>query len=564
MGMDQNNMKNFLQRLVSFKKAGPIIWCTCAAQLLTGLWAFLMLTVFPLYMQDRYSQMGLHKFRFFFWTSAICLIPAGICLVLRLLGDKNWRSPHNLWENLGELDRAMLIYLAVAAISWYMSVDRSQAWTGIDGWYMGLRTQLLLVLSYFLVSRHFPWKKVIFAGHFLASGIVFLLGIGHRFGIDPLGMYEGVDELYQLLFLSTIGQASWYSSYVCTVLVIGVTGFFVAKKPGSRILLGIYCVLGFSTVVTQNSDSAFVAVAFLLFGLFLAALDSLDKMERFLETVLLMLGSFKFMGSLQRIFSDRAVQLGGLSEFLSQSTATWLIFLALCMVYMLFLFYRQKNPDRQETTHGKLWRIIAVCAVMAALAVYAAVVWMNTTGRLEAWFGIKSTNLYLLFDRHWGNSRGLIWKLTLGAFGKFPLFRKLFGAGPDCFAAYCYGNADLSTELNQYFGWNQMLTNAHNEFLNTMFCMGIVGLLAYGRIFIVAARRYFRERKKDPRVIAGMLVVLAYGAHNFFCYQQVCCAPFLFLILGMAENSLRSSKEAGDIRKRAAEDVPNIQKTAAQ
>lgn len=564
MGMDGNGMKSFMRMVCSFKKAGPIIWCTCAARFLTGLWAFLMLTVFPLYMRNRYSQMGLHKFRFFVWSSVICLIPAGICLVLCLLGDKNWKSPHILWENLSELDRAMLLYLAVAAISWYMSVDRGQAWSGVDGWFMGLRTQLLLVLSYFLVSRHFPWKKMIFAGHFLASGIVFLLGIGHRFGIDPLGMYEGIDESYQLLFLSTIGQASWYSGYVCTVLVIGITGFFVAKKPGSRILLGVYCVLGFSTVVTQNSDSAFAAMAFLLFGLFLIALDSLDGMERFLETVLLMLGGFKLMGSLQRIFPDRAMEMGGLSEFLSQSTETWLIFLALCIAYMLFLFYRQKNPDRQELSHGKLWRMAAVCAVIAVLAAYAAVVWMNTTGRLEAWFGIKSTNQYLLFDRYWGNSRGFTWKLTLGAFGRFPLFRKLFGVGPDCFAAYCYGNPDLSMELNKYFGWSQMLTNAHNEFLNTMFCMGIAGLIAYGMIFIVAFQRFFEERKKNPLIIAGMLVVLAYGAHNFFCYQQICCAPFLFLILGIAENSLRHGKETGDIRDGAAEDVSNIQKTAGQ
>lgn len=557
-------MKNWIQRLDSFKKAGPIVWCTCAAQLLTGLWAFLMLTVFPLYMRNRYSQMGLHKFRFFLWTSVICLVPAGMCLVLRLLGDKNWRSPHSLWEGLSELDRAMLLYLAVAAVSWYMSVNRSQAWTGVDGWFMGLLTQLLLVLLYFLVSRLFIWKKIIFAGHFLASGIVFLLGIWHRFGIDPLGMYEGVDESYQLLFLSTIGQSSWYSSYVCTVLVIGITGFFVAKKPGSRIWLGLYCILGFSTVVTQNSDSAFVAMAFLLFGLFLAALDSLDRVERFLEVLLLMLGSFKLMGSLQRIFYGRATKLDGLSEFLSQSTATWVVFLAVSIVYMLFLFYREKNPDRQKIAHGKRWKKVSICAVSAALVFYIAAVWLNTTGRLEAWFGIKSTNLYLLFDRHWGNSRGLIWKLTLKAFGQFPLFRKLFGVGPDCFAAYCYANPELSAELNQYFGWNQMLTNAHNEFLNTMFCMGIAGLIAYGTIFIVAAQRFFRERKKESLIIAGTLVALAYGAHNFFCYQQVCCAPFLFLILGMAENRLRRCSGRKTVSDEMDKAALKIQKTEAQ
>lgn len=566
-GMNGNGAEVFRKKLNTMKRKGPIVWCTFAARFLTGLWTFLMLTVFPLYMKDRYSQMGLYKFRFFLWTSAVCLIPAGIIVVLRMLGSRNWNSPQELYEKCSDLDRVMLFYLGTAAVSWYMSVSRSQAWTGVDGWFMGLRTQLLLVLLYFLVSRNFPWKTIIFAGHFLASGMVFLLGIGHRFGIDPLGMYEGIDEFYQLLFLSTIGQASWYSSYVCTVLVIGITGFFVSEKPGVRICLGIYCMLGFSTVVTQNSDSAFSAIAFMMFGLFLAACDSLDGMERFLETALLMLGSFKLMGSLQRIFPDRATQLGGLSEFLSRSMLTWLAFLALCVVYMLFLYYRQTHPDRQKLICGRLWRRAAVAAVLAAVLLYVAAVWMNTTGRLEEWFGVSSTNLYLLFDTGWGNSRGFTWKLTLGAFGNFPLFRKLFGVGPDCFAAYCYADPELGAQLDHYFGWGQSLTNAHNEFLNTMFCMGIVGLIAYGMIFLVAFQRFFRGRKKKPFVLAGMLVGLAYGAHNFFCYQQVCCTPFFFLILGMAENGLRNCggpSPRHDVETERAAAAENIQKTAGR
>lgn len=61
-------------------------------------------------------------------------------------------------------------------------------------------------------------------------------------------------------------------------------------------------MLGFGTVVTQNSDSAFAAMVFLLLGLFLAGCDSFDRMERFLETLLLMFGSFKLIGILQELF----------------------------------------------------------------------------------------------------------------------------------------------------------------------------------------------------------------------------------------------------------------------
>lgn len=109
-----------------------------------------------------------------------------------------------------------------------------------------------------------------------------MLGILHRFSIDPLGMYQGLDESWQLLFLSTIGQASWYSGYVCVALTAGATVFFIAKDNRIRTAAGLYCMLGFGTVVTQNSDSAFAAMVFLFLGLFLAGCDSFDRMERFL------------------------------------------------------------------------------------------------------------------------------------------------------------------------------------------------------------------------------------------------------------------------------------------
>lgn len=534
---------------------GMTRFCTAASRFLTGVWVFLMLAVFPLYVKDGYRGIGEGKYRFFLAACLYCLLPAGICGMLAFWGKEGMRGLRRLSVFLGPPDRAMLAYLAVSAFSWYMSVDRKQAWLGADGWFMGLSTQALLVLSYFLVSRCFSWNRVVLWGYFLGSGTVFLLGILHRFGIDPLGLYEGVDAPYRLLFLSTVGQASWYSSYVCVVLTLGVSLFLLGDKTAYRLGLGAFCMLGFSTLVTQNSDSAFAATAFLLFGVFLAACDSLDGMERFLELTLLMLGSFKVTGILQMIFADRAVRLGGLSEFLSQGFATWFAFLAVCVVYMFFLYWRKKNPDRQELKGGRFWRKFAAGTVAAAVLGYVGLLWMNTAGVLEKWFGSGSRNQYLLFDQYWGNSRGFTWKFAVEAFGAFPFFRKLFGVGPDCFSAYCYQEPALGAALNHYFGWDQTLTNAHNEFLNILFCMGIMGLAAFVWLLAAAFRSFWEKRKTEPLALTGILVVMVYSAHNFFCYQQVCCTPFLFLFLGAAcrPAAFMQIRQSGKISKKRQE-----------
>ncbi|MFR6589241.1 MAG: hypothetical protein ACLURV_02525 [Gallintestinimicrobium sp.] len=76
----------------------------------------------------------------------------------------------------------------------------------------------------------------------------------------------------------------------------------------------------------------------------------------------------------------------------------------------------------------------------------------------------SSTGQYLLFDEYWGNSRGFSWSITAETFAKLPLWRKLTGVGPDCYSVYCYADTDLAGRLHHYFGQNQTLTNAHNEF----------------------------------------------------------------------------------------------------
>ena len=222
--------------------------------------------------------MGVWKFSFFLTVSLVCLIPAGVLAAgswgKAFAAKVFWRmhkpesdaktqtggqaqkgvqtQAHSAARSLSNLDVAMLCYLAAIFVSWLFSVDRAAAWTGTDGWSMGLRTQALLVLMYFLVSRYLIWWKGLLAVHMLASGGVFLLGILHRFSIDPLGMYQGLDESWQLLFLSTIGQASWYSGYVCVALTAGAAVFFIAKDNRIRMAAGLYCMLGFGTVVTLS------------------------------------------------------------------------------------------------------------------------------------------------------------------------------------------------------------------------------------------------------------------------------------------------------------------------
>ena len=178
-------------------------------------------------------------------------------------------------------------------------------WEGYAGWNMGLRSQLMFVCLYFFISRLFmkSWKKDFLFLMLTSAFIVFLLGVLHRFQIDPLNLYENLDDYYRLTFLSTLGQSSWYSSFMSVLLPLGLAFYVFSEEKGIlRILLSCYVAVGGATFVTQNSDSAYLAFTFAVLTLFAVSFNSNERFMRFLEMCILMLGAMKIIGLFQILF----------------------------------------------------------------------------------------------------------------------------------------------------------------------------------------------------------------------------------------------------------------------
>lgn len=124
-----------------------------AAQFLTGCWMFLMLTIFPLYFGNKYHEIGGYKFSFFSGTSTLILFPAAVLAVVVLLGKMMKRDCGEWKKEISLADIGVLLYMGASVISFVLSDFRTDAWEGVSGWNMGLRTQLLMGASYFLISR---------------------------------------------------------------------------------------------------------------------------------------------------------------------------------------------------------------------------------------------------------------------------------------------------------------------------------------------------------------------------------------------------------------------------
>ena len=111
--------------------------------------------------------------------------------------------------------------------------------------------------------------------------------------------------------------------------------------------------------------------------------------------------------------------------------------------------------------------------------------------------------------------------------------------GPDSFyyALYQWGS-DAMDWINRGLLDNNIYSNAHNEWLTLLVQQGILGVIAYGGIFLTAFRNLRISATRDPRALAVFFGLTGYLICSLFTFQHVLSTPFVFALLGMAEGVL--------------------------
>ncbi len=512
-----------------------------------AIYLFLILVIYPLYYVNGYVGIGKAKWHFFrvvtyyidskpfaIPTFLVLLIIAFIWYQIDLIRTKQLSS---FWKtNVTATDWFVLAYLVFVLISTVLSPYKDFIIWGYQGWYMGIIAQFAFCALYFFVSRFWRWDTLMLTLYLGTSTIVNLLGVLNRFQIDPLGMYK--DMPYDVVFeyLSTLGQRTWYSSYVMIVFPIGLFIYWEAEKKWIRIASLIYIIIGFMTAITQDSDSAFFALFATFLTLFSFSFDTNKHMKRFLEIMAIMLLSWRVIGFLQTAFPENAVELGDFMMFGSKSPIMWIPTVFFILLYLLF-FKLDKDGRIVISAFKPLRNVILVLTIIALSGAVVYII-LNTLGKLPE--NLRSDNNYLYFEDGWGNNRGLVWKTTADALKQTALhnqIRFIFGCGPDAFYNTLYKyHAD---ELNARYG-STIFICAHNEWLNSIVNIGITGGIAYIGIFVSSFVLLAKKVSKIPELAGPAMCIAAYFAHNFFCYQQIICTPIIFIIIGVGISIFRT------------------------
>ena len=509
--------------------------CRNFLEYLTVFLASLLVLILPLALKEGYYKVGDFKFQIYFYLmngGMAVLLP--LWLVWLVMGIRDFKISLFLKE-LSATDRIVLLYLLATLLSFFMNPAYMKAnFMGYSGWFMGLYAQLTFGFLYFFISRFAKDYRIVLVLLAGSSVIAYVFGILHRLLIDPLHTYDGLDPYYYI-FLSTLGQPTWYSSFLCTFLPFGMGLYLITEKKLWRILSALFCITGFTTLVSQNSDSAYLAMAAALLILLYHAVESADRVCRLLEILVFLLLSGKLMALLWYLHPNEYRKLDQFSDLLIYHKATWLILGLLVLLWVVFFVLGRKQ--RYHRPAMVILRNILYILVALSVIVIVATLVLGAKGRFSQETMEKLSRVsYLVWSDSWGMSRGFTWRVTWQMIREFALPVLLLGVGPDGFARYGYEHYN---ELIRSKWGDIALVNAHNEWLNMVVNGGIIGALLYAGIFLSLLHRLLREARKNPYLICFAACIGGYMGHNLTCYQQICCTPFIFLIMGCGEWELR-------------------------
>lgn len=513
------------------------LWSRSGIELLITAYVILLYIIYPLYYQDKYFNMGEAKYAFIKQVS-IAILVAILFMGLIHLFTQSWRSIKvKEWISchISISDWFVIAYVCAVVASYVHTPYKEVAFWGYEGWYMGLMSQLLFALIYFGVSRYGAFDHTMAYGILITASITHIVAILQRFTIDPLGMYEGVLEAYYPSFLSTIGNINWYSSYLCIVFPMGMVWYLQAKARGVKCLLALYIMLGAASLVTQNSDSAYLALLFVSVFLLLVSLRKQSYLLKFLEILMFIGIAFITVGILQIIYSERVVPIDGLSIFCSQSLLTKLVLLAIGVCYVAIKYGLTEGKWLQGDVlcyNITTIRVLILASLAFIILVLLGIMFLVTSEQLPKQLSFLQEIGYLNFDDEWGTIRGFIWKMSARMWNDYSVSYQLLGCGPDAFAEYAY--AHYYESIVQIWD-SEVLANAHNEWLNTLLVTGILGFISYIGIFLAQIVRGCKYMGTQPIFMCGAACIISYMAHNVFCYQQIVCTPLIFIVLGFME-----------------------------
>lgn len=504
-------------------------------RIIAAAFVIIIIALFPLFYHNYYFDILTAKYRFYYITAIVMTIAAMMVALWFFFID--WRrnqcqmmkrlcSDFSL-KSLRVCDWAMLAFILANVISTFQSDYFYESFWGNEGRFMGLFLMLLYGSSYFVISRFFRFRRL-YLDLFMTAGVcACLIGILQYFSIDFLGFKTGLRMSDYKVFASTFGNINTYVSYVALMAGVGITLFVLETHQVRKCWYFFVVNVSFIALVTGISDNAYLALA-AVFGLLpLYLFCNLRGVKQYILLVTVLFTDIQLVDLGNQVFSERAMGISSLFNFITECgylpAAVAVLWAVTIGLYVLDARLNKLGRLRKESNIGRwIWMgiIILACLVLGCI-LYDA----NIPGNADKYGALSQ---YLVMNEDWGSSRGYIWKISADMFRRLPLMHKLFGYGPDTFGIFM---------VMDY--WDKVAANgvifdsAHNEYLQYLITIGIVGLFSYLALLVTSSLQMLRTSVKRPELVAIVFGILSYGAQALVTINVPMVSPIMLTLMMM-------------------------------
>lgn len=507
-----------------------------APGIITGAWCFLVLTVFPLIYTDFYFNILETKVVTFLSLSGamfLAMLVWGLSSGRMAEWFRSGREERKK-DGIGKWYRAhfsvtdsfLLAFWLVCLVSTLCAhpyID--QAVSGVEGRYTGFLMMSVYTLSYFLVSRNLR-----FSGHyvtaFLAAGIlVCLFGMTDFYNMDLLHFKVYMNKDQYTLFTSTIGNINTYTAFVGIMLAMSGALYILSEEGLPRILFYLVSfVIAGIALVMGKSDSGFLTIGAFFGFVPIAAFRKPQGVRRYITALTLFVSGLLFIAHEETTKFEQVIHLEGLGKAICEwgKLRTVVILLWVLTAAVTAVMYVRSGKTVRELPEtapsgnaeaekpgktGKagrdagpaLYRVLPLVwlamVVAAAAFVMSILVRANTLPEEEVQALYGSAAKYLRFTDTWGTNRGYVWRACMEEYGALSPLHKLVGMGPDTFGIYML----LHRYKEMIRATEQIFDSAHNEYLQYLFTVGILGLAAYLGFLVSAVFGCFKSAAKIVR-----------------------------------------------------------------
>lgn len=518
-------------------------------QIIASVFTLIIIAVFPLFFRNYYFDILTVKYIFYYGTiisMAIVMLVASIVFLFLDKSRYDWATIKSLkrqfsFKSFRKSDWAMIAFLIAVAISTFQSDYFYESFWGNEGRFMGMFLILLYGVSFFIIGHCLKFKQWFLDVFLFAGMIACIIGIMQFFKYDPIGFKKGLTASDFPSFTSTIGNINTYTSYVALISGMGTVLFAIEKNKNRRTWYLFTVIISIFALITGISDNAYLALL-ALFGLLpLYLFNNLKGLKRYMVLVAILFTEFQFIDMISQKYPEHVLKINGLFNVIVgyDKLAHFVVMLwGICIVlYVLDACISKDSIMKRDNNLGRwIWLGLLIIIVMAGCYIlYDA----NIAGNADKYGALKK---YLVINDDWGTHRWYIWRIGMESYAKFPFIHKIFGYGPDTFGIITVHNF-YEEMISRY---NEKFDSAHNEYLQYLITIGIVGLAAYLTLLFTSIVEMIRASKKRPVMMALAFALVCYGAQAAVNISVPIVAPIMMTLLMVGVSGASDGREEAD------------------